>query len=161
MCIRDRYKDGNTYVGDGMINGTNGIYNYQGELIASYPEDWNILELEAFSGGYTAVKLQGADESTYVTVIDQNCNTQYEPKKVDSCTFPSYHGYVTAVENGAIIYLDPQGNKISRRELTILGQDFTIGDTEYKDNFIRTDNVYYGLDGTIVQSVCVTDEPSL
>lgn len=144
-------------VGDGLITTTKGIYNYQGELISSYPEDWNILELDAFSGGYAAIKLQGADESTYVTVIDQNCNMQYEPKKVDSCTFPSYQGYVSAVADGIGIYLDPQGNEISRSDLAVLGQDFTIGDYEFKGGFVINENSYYGLDGTSIQSVCIKE----
>ena len=102
---------------EGLINddgsGVNsaGIYDYSGQLIASYPENWNIIDLSAFSDGFAFVGLRGADNNYYATVVDTNANSQYDPIKYDDY-ISSGLGYVLLEIDGERRAFDPTGTEI-------------------------------------------------
>ena len=115
------------YVAEDRIIQKDGVYDYSGNLIATYPADWKIEEVTAFNGGYAPLVLKGADGNTYITIVNKNGAPQYDPVKIDSYTFPAWHGYVSVAISGNDTILDPQGNRTDTSELNRMSQNYTIG----------------------------------
>ncbi len=108
-------------------SGAPGVYDYSGTLLFEYPADWNIVEVAPFDGGYAPIFLKGADEETYITVVDAAGAVQYNPQKIDSYTLPAWHGYVLVTLDGNDVIISPDGRVTSRSELSAISQDYTIG----------------------------------
>lgn len=85
----DNIDKGSIYIGnfdvnciaEGLINSSTGIYSYNGDLLATYPENWDITSLTAFCDGYAEIYLEGADGNTYVTVVNTDGIAQFDPVK--------------------------------------------------------------------------------
>ena len=118
----------NVFVNEGIINTSYGMYNYQGDLITSFKEDWIVKSIDSFSGGYAAIEIEGADGLTYITVLDSTGETVYEPKKIDSFLFPAWHGYVCAKIDNEIVFFDPNGEITDLSDIAVQNLDFTISD---------------------------------
>ena len=145
-------------VGDitnGLITTLSGIYNYRGELIATYPDNWSIDSVDAFSGGYAALCLRGADGNTYITVVDTDGNSQYDPIKVGNATFPAWHGYVSVNIDDEDVILDPQGNRTSRSEIDALSEDYTIDSLSVSCGFETGESSYTDANGNMLSVIYV------
>lgn len=138
-----------------------GVYDFNENLIAAYPTDWNIIDGDSFSGNYATVILKGADGKKYVCIVDTSGNSPYEPIKIDSYNLPSWHGYVSVSVNNKSIIIDPKGDSIDESQLYSLGDDIDIGDIKIREGFQRIKknslsndyNAYTNADGTIISQV--------
>lgn len=133
-CDEYGFKIGCEYkkFGEGLISayggeGKAGIYNYFGELIAAYPEGWNIVQTSCFSGGYAHLIVRGADGHRYVTIVDRSGAVQYDPIKVTDWHPLSWHGYINVEIDGEEVILSPSGTITSIEEIKSLSQDYHIG----------------------------------
>ena len=157
------------YLSEGLINNTEdneyykikkGIYDYDGRLIAEYPSEWNIEQGDGFSNGLAALKIKGADKKYYVTVVDKGGKKQYEPIKVDDCTFPAWHGYIHVKIDNEEVIISPTGEKTTLNALNQLGEDYVIGEVTVQNGFQKIKNdktdkfdTFSGIDGTTINNV--------
>ncbi len=119
-------------VSDGYIVDANGVYDYNASTIASFPENWDVIWLEPFSGGYAAVGLRGTDTKYYFTVIDTEGNAQFDPIKYDYNAYAllsTWHGYVSIKIDKEAAYFDPTGKQITELEYKLLQADAQIGES--------------------------------
>lgn len=117
-----------------------GVYDYKGNLISAYPEDWSITGGDSFSGGYAPLTLKGADKETYLVLVDSNGTQMYDPIKIDSVRFPSWHGYVMAEIDGDSVIVSPEGKITDRSELDDLYSDYSIGNISVTNGYEMTYN---------------------
>ena len=117
-----------------------GVYDYKGNLINTYPEDWNITEGDSFSGGYAPLTLKGADKMSYLVLVDSSGTQMYDPIKVDSVKFPSWHGYVMAEIDGNSVIVSPEGKITDRSELDDLYSGYSIGNISVINGYEMTYN---------------------
>ncbi len=125
-------------IGDGFVNSTSGIYDYEGKLIATYPKDWKIMSAWSFHSGYAIVILKGADNEEYLTVVDASGNLQYEPIKYEYYE-SSYDSYVLFNINGIRKALTPTGKEIQLAEYqSLLPQKSGDSGVVWKTNETKT-----------------------
>ena len=152
------------YYGDGVFNckasENAGIYNLDGNLIASYPDNWVVKSTEPFSEGYAAFELTGADGNDYVLVVDHNLSALYDPIKVSSCSLPSWHGYVLATINGEEKIIAPDGSFTDLSNLAVISEDYDIGRISVRGGFKRLYNsnskknyAFERVDGVLLDTV--------
>lgn len=122
-------------IGENLITDKEGIYDYDGKLLSTFPENWNVKSIGKFNGGFAAIDLEGADKKSYVAIVDKEGNIPYEPMKVDTSYLNSWYGYVMVEIDGTSIILDPNGNKTDRDELDNKYGDYAIGDINVKNGF--------------------------
>ena len=151
---------------------TIGIYNYSGELLAAYPQSWDIKEASGFQGGYAALVLTGADGKSYITVVDTKGNQQYALIRIEDWKRTTWYdsqynsacwqGYVYVTIDGKETILDPKGKVSSLQEIWELSSSFTIGDhvvrDGYEHKYDKSKKRYVGfkrLDGTVLDTVYV------
>lgn len=149
--------------GEELINSSEGIFNFDGSLIHSYPEDWNIKSAGAFSGGYAFLRLIGADKCTYVTVVNRDGETQYEPiKETEYCGY--WNGYILLKENEEYYIITPSGEKSDLSILKQLGNDFSFNGNytccegfmkiNY-DNNLKADTAFKDLNDNVINTVFI------
>lgn len=155
-----------------MINST-GVYDYTGQQIAAYPDGWNVIWDEGYSNGYAVICLQGADNKTYVTILDTDGTPQYDPIKCDKYNktwqgnngdtyYASWHGYISVVIDGETKIIDPTGAAISETELIKIKKEVD-GNTIKRlyDSWYNKYVAFTDLDGnkfTVVYDVSNYDE---
>ncbi len=103
------------HVGEGLINDKKGVYDYAGNSIALYPENWNVDSVGTFKDGYATVSLKGADGKGYYTLVDRNGNQQFEPKRYDK-NLELYQGYTSITIDNVKKAYNPMGGEISQSE---------------------------------------------
>ena len=121
--------------------------------LPSFGDKVKLSGVSEFSGGYAAIGLKGADDKTYVTVIDKEGKQQYEPIKVDGIVykeFPTYNwsgderiasasGYVFVTINDETKAISPKGKilTLGTDDLSGIGKDAYIFEL-LSDGFINT-----------------------
>ena len=146
-------------IGESYIIDSKGIYDYDGRLITSFPETWNVFLAEPFSGGYAALGLIGASNLKYFTVIDKSGAMQFEPIQYDyvhNAFRSSWHGYVSVKINDVIACFDPSGRQITEAEYKILeasGENTSVDSVWVR---ISSDSTSFtNQDGNILDTVYV------
>ena len=115
---------------------TNNYWDIEGNVIFTFPEfvdGVRYISIDDFSGQYSAVLLSGVDKNYYVTILDEEGNSQYEPVQVKNDTHCSCNGYIFFHNNKEGLYdtIAPDGSHKK------LGDDLSgleDSKTSYKDN---------------------------
>lgn len=144
--------------GEGLFNSPDGIYDLSGNLIHTYPEEWEIDYAGPFENGFAILQVIGADGKDYVTAVNAEGTVQYEPIL---CTFSSWsdvRGFIVVHEdeNGSQFIINPEGEK----EEYNLSQ---FGDScgSWHNGFMRTNHVDSGYTafsdfyGNLIENVIV------
>lgn len=101
---------GESIVKDGLFFYGHGYYDINGnEKIRIKGFDDKEISCTPFSGGYATLTLEGADGYEYVTVIDSNGVSQFEPKKTDGISLTNDNGYFVSSYNGNSDIYDSNG----------------------------------------------------
>lgn len=145
------------------------ICDYRGKQIATLPEEWDIVDIDGFSGGYAAVKLKGADGRNYISVMDTNGQLQYDPIRVESWDNPvgnfgkdasgSWNGYVCVRIDGKERVYSPKGKHVALKDVGQGSTTFHVGRYWYSEGWRRSGdyngNCYIDMDQNILNKVCV------
>jgi hypothetical protein len=137
-----------------------GYYDLSGTKVVSIPEEISEIRYTPapFRGGYAALRIVGADNNVYVTIIDKTGTMQYTPVMVSSCfILDSSHGYIFVTTiNGDYHLLNPSGRAVFPGDNLWDLRDATFG--SISNGFIITDtNEYYSVDGrTVIRSATKT-----
>lgn len=138
-------------ISEGLINTTKGLYDSSENLIAAYPESWNVIGVNDFYEGYAPIKMKGADTKAYFSIVDKNGNRKFEPIKYDTFV-ASRGGYVITKLNNVEKAYDPTGKSISTTEAEkIINKGKRIKYNESKERYEGIQNT----SGEIITSVCV------
>ena len=117
-----------------------GVYDYKGNLIESYPNNWDIKDGDSFSGGFASLQLKGADNNPYVIAVDSEGKPQYDPIKVDSVKYPSWHGYISVTIDEEDTIINPKGEKTDRSELDKQFDSYSLGNIKVVNGFEKNYN---------------------
>lgn len=134
----------------GLINDPTGIYDYNGQLLVAYPENWNITSARAFSDGYAILLIEGVDGKDYVVAVDKNGTPQYEPIKYDGY-ISSTCGYVLLKIDGENRAFDPAGTEITEGEYEKLQIEYLYGGVKRSED----DASFIDMDGNILSTIYV------
>ena len=158
--VKSTYMDlGMVAVANGLINSSSGIYDYNGTLIASYPDDWEFTGVRAFEDGYAAVTLKGVDKKNYIAIVDTEGNLQYEPQKY-GLIISSERGYVLLQIDGNKKAFSPSGIEITEEEYWLLLAERKAGESgviwaNYKNGSGSMGYNFFDKDGNILDTVYV------
>lgn len=101
----------------GMKNGLffydHGYYDVFGnEIIHVKGFDTQSIFCTPFTDGYALMTINGADENTYVTMIDSNGISQFEPFKTERLSDQIDDGFFVSCYNGKAALYDHNGNEV-------------------------------------------------
>ena len=101
---------GESIVKDDLFFYGHGYYDINGkEIIHIKGFDDKQISCSPFFGEYATLTLEGADGNQYVTVIDSNGDSQFEPKVTDGISLTNDNGYFVSSYNGKSYVYDSSG----------------------------------------------------